>query len=152
MAKGIYGPWSTIDIKSLGRQVGVINIPFASTRSAYQNIPIPLVSIRGGKGSPVLLTGGIHGDEYEGQIALDNLIRILQPDELKSGVVIMPAANLPAAQTAARVSPLDGGNLNSVFPGRVDGGPTEQIAHFVENNYQIFNKPMDEHCLLMNDY
>lgn len=132
MAKGIYGPWTTIDINAPGRHVGVINIPFASTRSAYQNIPIPLVSIRGGEGSPVLLTGGIHGDEYEGQIALDNLIRTLQPDELKSGVVIMPAANLPAAQTAARVSPLDGGNLNSVFPGRIDGGPTEQIAHFIE--------------------
>ena len=132
MAKGIYGPWSNVDIKALGHHVGVLNIPFASTRSAYQNIPVPLISIRGGEGAPVLLTGGIHGDEYEGQIALDNLIRMLKPDELNTGVVIMPAANLPAAQSAARVSPLDGGNLNSAFPGRVDGGPTEQIAHFIE--------------------
>ena len=132
MAKGIYGPWTTIDIGSPGHHVGVLNVPFASTRSAYQNIQVPLASIRGGNGAPVLLTGGIHGDEYEGQVALDNLIRKLEPDELNTGVVIMPAANLPASQSAARISPLDGGNLNSAFPGKEDGGPTDQIAHFIE--------------------
>ena len=87
MAKGIYGPWTTIDIGSPGHHVGVLNVPFASTRSAYQNIQIPLISIRGGIGAPVLLTGGIHGDEYEGITALLKLANSLKAGDVHGRVI-----------------------------------------------------------------
>jgi uncharacterized protein len=132
MARGIYGPWANIDLDAQGRQVGMLNVPVASTRSAMQNIRVPLITVRGGDGPTILVTGGVHGDEYEGQVALCRLIRTLGPDDLTGGVVMMPAANLPAALAATRVSPWDDGNLNNSFPGRADGGPTEQIAHFIE--------------------
>ncbi|MGH6718771.1 MAG: hypothetical protein ACREER_05585, partial [Alphaproteobacteria bacterium] len=68
---------------------------------------------------------------YEGQIVLGELIRTLDPAAIRGRVIILPAANLPAARAGARVSPLDGGNLNRAFPGDADGTPTWQIAHYI---------------------
>ena len=44
-------------------------------------------------------------------------------------VVVCPVANPPAVyQGRLGVSPLDGVNINRVFPGDPDGGPTERLA------------------------
>jgi predicted deacylase len=48
-------------------------------------------------------------------------------------VIMMPAANLPAAMAGARVSPIDQGNLNRAFPGDPHGGPTSAIAHYIDS-------------------
>ena len=47
-------------------------------------------------------------------------------------IIILPAANLPAAMAGARVSPIDDGNLNRAFPGDPDGTPTFAIAHYID--------------------
>ena len=132
MARGIYGPWTDIDLEAEGRFIGTVNVPTASTRSAYRALRVPILVVRGGNGPTALLTAGTHGDEYEGQIALRRLAREIEPEWLAGGVVIIPALNLPAVLAASRLSPIDGGNLNSAYPGRSDGGPTSQIAFFVE--------------------
>nr|WP_254456309.1 succinylglutamate desuccinylase/aspartoacylase family protein [Paeniglutamicibacter quisquiliarum] len=59
------------------------------------------------------------------------LIRELDPARLSGTVIIVPAANSPAVRGAARVSPIDAGNLNRSYPGRADGGPTEQVAALI---------------------
>ncbi|MGA7265689.1 MAG: succinylglutamate desuccinylase/aspartoacylase family protein [Stellaceae bacterium] len=71
--------------------------------------------------------------EYEGQVALGKLIRDLEPDEVSGRIIILPSANFPAAMAGMRTSPLDGGNLNRSFPGDPYGGPTEQIADYIES-------------------
>lgn len=49
---------------------------------------------------------------------------------LKSGsVVVIPIVHEAAYFDDTRLSPLDGGNLARVFPGKADGTPTEQIAY-----------------------
>jgi predicted deacylase len=94
-----------------------------------------MICIRGGDGPTALLTAGTHGDEYEGQIALLALVRVLQQaheeGRIAGRIIILPSLNRPAVLAARRNSPLDGGNLNRVFPGKADGGPTEMIAHYV---------------------
>ena len=89
--------------------------------------------IRNGRGPTLYLEAGNHGDEYEGQIVLARLIRELDPGALQGRLIILPAANLPAALAGQRCSPIDGGNLNRSFPGDPDGGPTAAIAHFIES-------------------
>ena len=76
---------------------------------------------------------GNHGDEYEGQIALTRFIRALDPGAVQGRIIVLPAANLPAAEAGTRTSPLDGGNLNRAFPGDPEGGPTAAIAHYIDS-------------------
>lgn len=116
-----------------GKQVDWLYLPHSVTRSAYGNIAVPIACIRNGAGPTVMFMAGNHGDEYEGQIALSNLIRELQPSHIKGRVIIMPAANFPAAMAGTRVSPIDEGNFNRAFPGEADGTPTFAIAHYVDS-------------------
>ncbi|MEO6624472.1 MAG: succinylglutamate desuccinylase/aspartoacylase family protein [Burkholderiaceae bacterium] len=122
-----------IDLDAPGKRLGHVRVPWSSHESAYGWIPVPLGVIRGGPGPDVLLTAGNHGDEYEGQITLLKLLRDLQPEQVRGRLIILPRLNLPAAAAGRRTSPLDDGNLNRLFPGEAEGGPTEQIAHFVTN-------------------
>ena len=80
----------------------------------------------------MVFTGGNHGDEYEGPIALMKLARTLEADEIAGQVIIIPALNFPAVMAGTRLSPIDGVNMNRAFPGRRDGGVSSMIAHFVQ--------------------
>jgi uncharacterized protein len=115
-----------------GKRTGFVRLPHSVHRSAYGFIPIPAAVIARCDGPTVLLMAGNHGDEYEGQVALGNLIRSLRPDEVAGRIIVLPAANFPAAMAGTRTSPLDQGNLNRSFPGGPDGSVTEQIAWFIE--------------------
>jgi predicted deacylase len=120
-----------IDFERNGKQHGFIRLPYSVHRSAYGWIPIPVASIKNGKGPRILLMAGNHGDEYE--VALGKLIRSLGPAEVSGRIIILPSANFPAAMAGMRTSPLDEGNLNRSFPGDPYGGPTAQIADYIES-------------------
>ncbi|MDR6742859.1 hypothetical protein J2X56_004894 [Herbaspirillum sp. 1173] len=81
----------------------------------------------------MLLEGGNHGDEYEGPIALGELIRTLRSEDINGRLIIVPAINTPAVDAGHRTSPVDGKNMNRVFPGDHAGTITEQIAAFVND-------------------
>ncbi|CAN5211886.1 succinylglutamate desuccinylase/aspartoacylase family protein [soil metagenome] len=122
-----------IDLMAEGKATGFVRVPHSVHRSAYGWIPIPIVRIKNGDGPSVLMQAGNHGDEWEGQIGLGNLIRSLEPADIKGRLVILPSANFPAAMAGQRTSPIDDGNLNRSFPGNPEGTITEQIAHFIEH-------------------
>jgi predicted deacylase len=133
MARGQSRLSAEIDFTKPGKQHGFVRLPYSVHRSAYGHIPIPIVSIVNGEGPRVLLMAGNHGDEYEGQVALGKLIRAIEPSEVRGRIIILPSANFPAAMAGMRTSPLDDGNLNRSFPGDPYGGPTAQIADYIEN-------------------
>lgn len=86
-------------------------------------LAFPLIEVQGdGPGPTGVFTGGIHGDEYEGPLALMRLAETLEGMALKGRVLIVPFANGPALNAGRRVSPIDGVNLARVFPGA--GGDT----------------------------
>lgn len=121
-----------IDFHRPGYQFGHLRLPYSHDRSGYGHIPIPVTVLQGGQGPTLLLTGGNHGDEYEGPVALMKLLRRLPTQAINGRLIVIPGLNLPALLNGTRTSPLDGGNLNRAFPGRRDGTPTEMIAHHVE--------------------
>src|ERR1700674_2392631 len=104
--------WTEIDFDKYGKQIGVLHLPYSVTRSGYGMIDIPIAVIRSGDGPSILLMAGNHGDEYEGQVSLARFIHDLEVSDIRGRIIILPAANLPAAMAGARVSPLDSGNLN----------------------------------------
>ena len=122
-----------IDLRAPGKASGFVRIPHSVQRSAYGWIPVPITCIQNGEGPSVLMMAGNHGDEYEGQIVLAKLIRELEPAQVRGRIIILPAANLPAAMDGARVSPIDQGNLNRAFPGDPHGTPTFAIAHYIDS-------------------
>jgi N2-acetyl-L-2,4-diaminobutanoate deacetylase len=122
---------ATIDLEADGKRFGALNVPHSSNESAWGALRVPLVVIQNGAGPTVLLTGGNHGDEYEGPIALIKLARSLEPDQIAGRVILLPALNLPAVLAGTRVSPIDQINMNRAFPGRWDGTVTAMIADYV---------------------
>jgi hypothetical protein len=124
---------STVDFDQDGKQVGWLRVPHSVTRSAYGVLPIPIAVLRNGDGAKLMLSAGNHGDEYEGQVVLTRLIQQLEASDIRGTLIILPALNLPAVLAATRVSPLDAGNLNRVFPGDPNGGPTWKIADYIEH-------------------
>jgi len=124
-----------IDFSLPGKQVGHLIAPHSHDASAWGSLRVPIIVVNGtaGSGDTILFTGGNHGDEYEGPIALLDLARNLDPAEVSGRVMIIPALNLPAVQNASRTSPIDGGNMNRVFPGRRDGNLTEMIADYLSH-------------------
>ena len=122
-----------LDFARTGIQSGYLWVPNSSNDSAYGRIPIPIICIANRSGPTLLMIGGNHGDEYEGQVALARLAQEIDVDRVSGRIIIIPAANFPAAMAGTRTSPLDGGNLNRLFPGQADGGPTAMIAHYIES-------------------
>ncbi len=122
---------STIDFTTDGKHHGYLNIPHSHNDSGWGAVHLPIVSIRNGSGPTIVFTGGNHGDEYEGPITLMKLARSLEAEQIDGQVIIIPALNYPAVMAGARVSPIDGVNMNRAFPGRRDGTVSSMIAHFV---------------------
>lgn len=124
---------TSLDFELPGKQQGFLQVPYSHDLGGWANVMIPItcVSPKSRSGPTVLILGGNHGDEYQGQIAAMNLARELQPEQLDSRIVLIPSLNFPAAREAKRLSPLDGMNLNRAFPGEPEGSVTSQIAHFL---------------------
>ena len=124
----------TVDFTKDGAQHGHLRLPYSRNDSAWGSIPIPVSVIRNGNGPVALFTGAIHGDEYEGPLALTHLAQSLRPEQIAGTVIIIPFLNYPAFLAGTRVSPLDQVNMNRAFPGAPDGSPTQKIADYVQRS------------------
>lgn len=122
-----------IDYSRAGKQVGVLRVPQSFNTAGWANYFIPIAVIQNGAGPTVLLSGGNHGDEYEGQVTLLNLVRELQPEQVQGRLIVLPMLNRPACVAGTRLSPLDGRNMNRAFPGQRNDTITGMIAHYVSS-------------------
>jgi N-alpha-acetyl-L-2,4-diaminobutyrate deacetylase len=92
-------------------------------------LAVPYLVLVGREREPrVLLLAGVHGDEYEGVAALQDLAGELDPDALKGTLTIVPVANPAAFQAGTRRSPIDSADLNRTFPGNPAGSISERLA------------------------
>jgi len=95
-------------------------------------IDVPVRVIVGAQPRPrVAVMAAVHGDEYEGVRAVVDLGRELDPAQLAGSVVLVPVSNPLAFNALMRVSPIDGVNLNRVFPGNPNGTPSERLANIL---------------------
>ncbi len=123
---------SEVDFEIEGKQSGYLRVPYSVDRSAYGWLPVPITVIRNGDGPTLVMSAGVHGDEYEGQIAVSELSNDLTPKDIAGRLILLPMLNFPAAQAGRRISPVDDGNMNRLYPGDPRGSPSEMIAHFHE--------------------
>lgn len=92
-------------------------------------VKIPVLIASGIEEGEVLwVEGGIHGTECGGTLAILECIHSLDLSKLKGTVVGVPVVNIAAHRAGMRLTPIDGANLNRVFPGMADGSYTGQLA------------------------
>ena len=123
--------FTSIDYDKKGKQAGFIMIPHSPHEDAWGATRVPIAVIANGTGPTVIIEGGNHGDEYEGPIAIAELIRDLDPGAIQGRLILLPAINVNAAMAGARTSPVDGLNFNRTFPGDPHGSITQQIAAYM---------------------
>ncbi len=78
-------------------------------------------------GPRLLITGGVHGDEFEPMAAIRRLAHEIPADKLRGSVTLVPVVNEPAFRLGQRTAE-DGRDLARTCPGRTDGSVTERIA------------------------
>lgn len=135
--------FTPIDFELDGKQIGYFHVPQSPHDDAWGSVQVPLAVIKNGVGPTVLIEGGNHGDEYEGPIALGELLREIDPSEISGRIIAIPAVNIRAVEAGTRTSPVDGLNFNRSFPGDFNGTLTSQIAAYV-NDYLF---PMADYFL-----
>jgi len=96
---------------------------------------IPITIVRGARPGPTLaLIAGTHGSEVAPIVALQRVRATVDPTVLRGTVLIVHVANLPSfLGRTIYYSPIDGKNLNRVYPGKSDGTVSERIAYAITN-------------------
>lgn len=101
-------------------------------------VTLPVIVLTGrGDGPRILAIAGVHGDEMEGIVALQEVSERLDPGTLRGTVVLIPVGNPPAFRAARRRSPLDDLDLNRTFPGDPAGSPSQRLAHHLLQDYVL---------------
>jgi predicted deacylase len=106
---------------------GYLEVPAGSDEGTR----VPISVIHGRMDGPVLaLIAGTHGYEYPPILALQRVRRDIDPSKLSGTLILVHVANLPSfLGRTIYYSPIDGKNLNRVYPGDPGGTVSNRIAH-----------------------
>ena len=122
-------------------RVGTLSVDRGAKVSGMLAIPagvdegteLPVSVIHGARPGPTLgLIAGNHGYEYPPILALQRLLHRLDPEAVTGTVIMVHVANMPSflGRTVYR-SPVDGENLNRMYPGNADGTVSARIADVI---------------------
>lgn len=84
------------------------------------------------EGPTVLISGGVHGDEINGIVAVRKFLEETELSLLKGTVIFIPLVNVYGFLSNSRTFP-DGRDLNRSFPGSKKGSLASQIAYILTN-------------------
>lgn len=106
------------------RATGYLRVPAGVDPAA----DIPVIVVNGAKPGPVLaLVAGAHGTEYASIIALEKLAQSADPTALAGTLIVVPLLNVASfLQKVPHLNPVDGKNMNRLYPGKSDGTQTER--------------------------
>lgn len=109
-----------------------INIEIAIARLPTHTLIHLPVFIRSSKeyGPVVLISGGIHGDEVNGVVAVKRMLEENMYSPKKGTLIYIPLVNVYGFLSNTRTFP-DGRDLNRSFPGSNKGSLASQIAHIL---------------------
>jgi len=137
--------------------VGTITAAPGTRASGFLEVPkgtdagtrVPVTLIHGPRPGPVLaLVAGTHGYEYSPIVAMQRFPAKMDPHELAGTIIVVHVANLPSfLGRTVYYSPVDGKNLNRVYPGKADGTVSERIADTITR--EVIDRAdylVDLHC------
>jgi predicted deacylase len=111
-----------------------LNIDIAIARlPSHTLIDLPIFINRAKEDGPVILiSGGIHGDEINGIVAVRRMLEEQQIVPIKGTIIFIPLVNVYGFLSSSRTFP-DGRDLNRSFPGSRKGSLASQIAFILTN-------------------
>ncbi len=138
-------------------KVGSLQVQPGRKQSGFLAVPkgpdgearIPVTIINGSAAGPTLaVIAGIHGYEYPPILAAQRLASGIDPSSIRGRMIIVHVANMPSfLKRTIYYSPVDGKNLNRVFPGKADGTISERIAYVITKEViERADYLVDTHC------
>jgi len=110
-------------------------------------LKLPVHEFKGGDGPTLGMTAAIHGDEtITVEIARLVVEQLKKEKNINGTIKIMPVASPLAYEGASRNTPLDGVNMNRVFPGNPDRTVTEVQAHVITQFLESLDLYIDIHA------
>lgn len=111
--------------KSVRFEVPVARVPTGTWLS------LPVVVVRGDQSGPTIwLSAALHGDELNGVVIVDEIVRRLDPKTLAGTVLAVPLVNAFGLIQGSRYLP-DRRDLNRCFPGSKRGSLGARLAHLL---------------------
>lgn len=95
-------------------------------------------------GPKLLITAGVHGDEFEPMAAVRRLMKAIDPQHLRGKLTLVPCVNESAFRLGRRCGE-DGKDLARTCPGREDGSLTEQVAFALSRRIRAADNYIDLH-------
>lgn len=125
-------------------QVGTVEAQRGHKASGYLAVPpgiddgtmIPITVVYGmGDGPTLVLVAGTHGYEYPAITALQRMRKSLDPSALNGTIIMVHIADVPSfLGRSIYYNPVDGKNLNRMYPGDPDGTLSQRVAHTITSN------------------
>ena len=111
-----------------------------------ERINLQKVEITGESDGPhLLITGGVHGDEFEPMAAIRALRTRIEPAKLRGRITLVPVVNESAYRNRTREGE-DGLDLARICPGRSDGSVTQRTAAALSALIETADLYIDLHC------
>lgn len=110
-------------------------LPIAESPTSL--IQIPVLITNGVEDGPVLfLNSGTHACEYSSIEANIRLQKLFDPREISGAIISSPITNIASFNNRTQyVNPIDGKNINTLFPGKKDGTISDRIAYVIFNEF-----------------
>ena len=109
----------------------ITNIEIVDADGVVATVPVG-TAIGDTEGPCLAVIAGVHGTEYAAQDGTVEFWNEIDASQLRGSVrVVLCADTLALEGHSAYVNPVDGKNLNRVWPGDPDGTITERIAHAI---------------------
>ena len=105
-------------------------MPRSTNTAGWSHLLVPIVTINGGDGPTVLVLGGVHGDEPEGQVAALRLARETEPADVNGPAHHHPV-RLDGGLAREHAAVAVGRELQPLVPGPPDGPLDEQLSDFI---------------------
>ena len=119
-----------INVRDIPYRTRVVRDLFVARMADGTTLNLPVHILAGSDDGPCLaVVAGVHGDEAEGISALFALSHSLDLSSFRGHLLLIPIANPLAFGASQRRTPIDGLDLNRIFPGKPNGTPSERLAH-----------------------
>lgn len=122
----------TIKIGDIVCEVGAKKTGFLKVlETPISTLQMPVMIINGSSLGPTLcLTGGVHGCEYPGPVAIMRVFKKIDPKDLSGALIAIPMVNMPSFQMKTPfLCPIDNVNINRIAPGSPSGSASYLIAN-----------------------